>query len=188
VLRIIKNVRVEVSDEFSELSVYQGEKQLFFQFQWNKKKLNDMLRKSLNTPQLIRPTERDSWTGQVITLSRHDYWIYEKTWYTSTQDFTPDEVLALIKSREIKRQQTLNRAKSLASSNTVALESIRGHIPSDLRLVIWAKYKGACANCGISSELQFDHVIPVALGGATSEENLQILCGPCNRRKGASLG
>ncbi len=32
-----------------------------------------------------------------------------------------------------------------------------------------------------------DHLIPLAFGGATTEQNLQILCGPCDRRKGASI-
>jgi 5-methylcytosine-specific restriction endonuclease McrA len=32
-----------------------------------------------------------------------------------------------------------------------------------------------------------DHVIPVALGGATTLANLQLLCGDCNREKGADL-
>src|SRR5262249_38150822 len=41
--------------------------------------------------------------------------------------------------------------------------------------------------CGATNELQFDHVIPVALGGGSSADNLQLLCGPCNRRKGAGL-
>jgi 5-methylcytosine-specific restriction endonuclease McrA len=30
-------------------------------------------------------------------------------------------------------------------------------------------------------------VIPVALGGASTAANLQVLCAPCNREKGASL-
>jgi 5-methylcytosine-specific restriction endonuclease McrA len=30
-------------------------------------------------------------------------------------------------------------------------------------------------------------VIPVALGGASTVENLQLLCGACNREKGADL-
>ncbi len=42
--------------------------------------------------------------------------------------------------------------------------------------------------CGSTWRLELDHVIPVALGGASSAQNLQVLCGDCNRRKGASLG
>ena len=63
----------------------------------------------------------------------------------------------------------------------------RGAIPEDLRLLVWQRDAGKCVKCGSNSELQFDHVIPVALGGATSEENVQVLCGPCNRKKGASV-
>ena len=32
-----------------------------------------------------------------------------------------------------------------------------------------------------------DHIIPVALGGATSAQNPQLLCAGCNRKKGANL-
>jgi 5-methylcytosine-specific restriction endonuclease McrA len=35
--------------------------------------------------------------------------------------------------------------------------------------------------------LPYDHVIPVALGGATTIGNLQLLCGDCNREKGADV-
>jgi 5-methylcytosine-specific restriction endonuclease McrA len=44
-----------------------------------------------------------------------------------------------------------------------------------------------CVQCGAAEDLQFDHILPVALGGATSVENLQILCGDCNRAKSDAL-
>lgn len=50
-----------------------------------------------------------------------------------------------------------------------------------------------CKNCGNSTYkepnllLEVDHIIPIAKGGITSEENLQTLCWKCNRSKGAKL-
>ena len=66
-------------------------------------------------------------------------------------------------------------------------EAPRGAIPDDVKHLVWQRDGGACRSCGATLELQFDHVIPVSMGGASTPENLQILCGPCNRRKGASL-
>jgi 5-methylcytosine-specific restriction endonuclease McrA len=44
----------------------------------------------------------------------------------------------------------------------------------------------ACVRCGSTAELEIDHVIPFSRGGACTVDNAQVLCGPCNRAKGAS--
>lgn len=51
---------------------------------------------------------------------------------------------------------------------------------------------GLCANCkrkyvpdGIPFEV--DHIIPLARGGMHTKENVQALCRPCNRQKGAKM-
>jgi 5-methylcytosine-specific restriction endonuclease McrA len=49
-----------------------------------------------------------------------------------------------------------------------------------------AGYDGRRAPCG-DRVLELDHVVPLALGGLDTEENLQALCRPCNRRKAARL-
>jgi 5-methylcytosine-specific restriction endonuclease McrA len=46
---------------------------------------------------------------------------------------------------------------------------------------------GRCAFCGAMHELTVDHIIPRAKGGGSHRENLQCLCGPCNRWKGEEL-
>lgn len=43
---------------------------------------------------------------------------------------------------------------------------------------------GRCANCGVAEDLVLDHVIPIAKGGLSQLDNLQLLCSKCNRIKG----
>ena len=55
------------------------------------------------------------------------------------------------------------------------------------RLNIFARDKFTCQYCGTSphrSQLNLDHVIPRALGGRTTWENVVCSCVACNRRKG----
>jgi hypothetical protein len=49
---------------------------------------------------------------------------------------------------------------------------------------------GTCRRCGSAENLEVDHIVPLARRGTSEDENLQALCGPCNRQKGAkhSLG
>ena len=50
----------------------------------------------------------------------------------------------------------------------------------------YERQAGICLVCEREfdiSEMQADHIDPWSKGGKTSEENCQMLCGPCNRRK-----
>jgi len=40
-----------------------------------------------------------------------------------------------------------------------------------------------CVNCGNTTNLQVDHIIPLCCGGKENEDNMQILCRSCNQRK-----
>ena len=50
-----------------------------------------------------------------------------------------------------------------------------------------------CCSCGNSRHtepnllLEIDHIVPVAKGGQTEENNLQTLCWRCNRAKGDKI-
>ena len=157
------------------LLIAQGNKTLRSDDVWTEARIQTALIRSQDRPQ------------KITQIGSNDYWLFEGKWYSSGRDLEPDEVKALLKASQVRAKQSIDRAKSLASAKSAPIDSKRGHIPSDLRLLIWAKYEGSCASCGATSELQFDHIIPVVMGGATSEENLQILCASCNRSKGASL-
>ena len=58
-----------------------------------------------------------------------------------------------------------------------------------LRAYILSRDNFTCCNCGNSTHiepnllLEIDHIIPVAKGGRTVEDNLQTLCWRCNRTK-----
>lgn len=113
---------------------------------------------------------------------------FHSDWFWADSDLTQTEIDAVLKARVIRKKQTVERAKSLAALKEVPKKPVaRGAIPEDLKILVWTRDAGSCAKCGSKTELQFDHIIPVALGGATTEQNLQVLCGPCNRAKGASV-
>ncbi|GGL06444.1 TerD family protein [Nocardia jinanensis] len=60
-------------------------------------------------------------------------------------------------------------------------------ISQEVKAEVWQRDGGRCVECGDSHYLEFDHVIPLSRGGATSAANLQILCRGCNRTKGANI-
>ena len=63
--------------------------------------------------------------------------------------------------------------------------SIRAFTPSMARAA-YERQKGICPICGRHfeiTEMQADHITPWSKGGKTTEDNCQMLCAECNRRK-----
>ncbi|UGT63980.1 TerD family protein [Nocardia asteroides] len=60
-------------------------------------------------------------------------------------------------------------------------------IPQHMKSEVWQRDGGRCVECGAGHYLEFDHVIPLSRGGATSVSNLQVLCRGCNLAKGARI-
>lgn len=65
-------------------------------------------------------------------------------------------------------------------------------IPQHVKASVWQRCQGRCVECGADYRvpgvgLEFDHIIPFSKGGANTVNNLQLLCGPCNKRKGARI-
>ncbi len=53
------------------------------------------------------------------------------------------------------------------------------------RFNLFLRDEFTCQYCGAHHDLTFDHVVPRAMGGVTSWENVVAACAPCNLRKGA---
>jgi 5-methylcytosine-specific restriction endonuclease McrA len=114
------------------------------------------------------------------------WWWYRDRFYWEDEDYGPGDVVALVADRERRRRRRLDRAHA-ALHQEHDPTGRREPLPRDVRLAVWRRDRGRCRECGNGFDLQYDHVIPVALGGATSVDNLQLLCGDCNRAKGAAL-
>jgi hypothetical protein len=56
-------------------------------------------------------------------------------------------------------------------------------IPQDVKAAVWQRDRGKCVECGEANYLELDHVIPWSKGGASSVNNLQLLCRGCNQKK-----
>ena len=60
-------------------------------------------------------------------------------------------------------------------------------IPPSVKKYIFERDNHQCQYCGAVDNLAIDHIFPFSRGGGNEHENLQILCQPCNSRKGASV-
>ena len=85
--------------------------------------------------------------------------------------------------------------KKLQSKLTISAfaKEQRALMTGKLRQHIKERDDFTCKSCGNSTYqepnllLEIDHIIPVAKGGCTVEENLQTLCWKCNRQKGSRI-
>jgi len=114
------------------------------------------------------------------------YWAFEQRIFWEAEGLAAEDVLALVRARERRARRTLERAHAELAGE--AAERRRRPLPREVRLAVFERDGGRCVQCGSRFELQYDHVIPVALGGSGTVANLQLLCAPCNRGKGAALG
>ncbi len=59
--------------------------------------------------------------------------------------------------------------------------------PRGLKRRLMRRQRNTCVYCGhrrIATSMEIDHIIPVVRGGSNDENNLQVICRECNRRKG----
>ncbi len=126
----------------------------------------------------------------VVRSGGRVWWLFEGSFYWESGGYSGRDVLALIRDRQRRAGQKLDRAHMLLNIDEGQAVRPRGRrepIPREIRRAVFERDGGKCAECGSTFDLQYDHVIPVALGGASTAANLQLLCGDCNRQKGADL-
>lgn len=87
------------------------------------------------------------------------------------------EIAQKIKERYRKRQlEKIIRQELIDSGELFGDEPKRPPIPREVVDAVYKRDGGRCVYCGATENLQLDHIIPFSKGGATTLENLQLLC------------
>jgi hypothetical protein len=142
------------------------------------------------------PEQWNGWLHQQLTwpiLFRvgappRNYWWFQNAWHWDNENLSAEQIHALLITKQKRRSHEIERAQAMVAMGMRPTQTARRAIPKDVQQYVWQRDRGTCQNCGSTSELQFDHVISVAYGGGSTPENLQLLCGPCNRRKSSGFG
>jgi 5-methylcytosine-specific restriction endonuclease McrA len=172
-LREVKNVRFErrLTLFGRRYHVVQGGRLL--EVGWRRRAFE-----ALQREQEVRPVELFCCAGRT-------YWTFEQRVYWEDGELSGEDVLALVRQRQRRVRRTLERAHAALAGE---IAERRQPIPRAVRLAVFERDGGRCVECGSGFDIQYDHVIPLALGGANTVQNLQILCAPCNQSKGGTLG
>ena len=99
------------------------------------------------------------------------------------------EVAAKLKERQRRRQlEEQVRMEMIDSGELFGEQPKRPPIPREVVDAVYRRDGARCVYCGSTENLQLDHIIPFSKGGATSLENLQLLCQKCNLEKSNKIG
>jgi uncharacterized protein with ParB-like and HNH nuclease domain len=111
-------------------------------------------------------------------------WLYDK-YGTETLNTTElgQRISALMQDGEIQRQTGIIPYVLTGDEHYLDLRAF----PDNIKIAAWERQGHKCAVCGEEFDIEFmegDHITPWCDGGRTTEDNCQMLCRECNRRKG----
>lgn len=100
-------------------------------------------------------------------------------------DYTANKDRVLARCREWAANNREKKNSYMATRRARNSGAIGSHTSEDVAR-IKSLQKNKCAICKVSlkSGFEVDHIVPLPLGGGNAPANLQLLCMPCNRKKG----
>lgn len=112
--------------------------------------------------------------------------LYQDSFYEVRARLTDDQRCLLVLEAADKERQLFERLKAKFHTPVGTVRnSSRHRIPEAVRVAVWRRDQGQCATPGCHSRknLEYDHIIPIDLGGSNTERNVELLCESCNRHK-----
>ena len=93
---------------------------------------------------------------------------------------------AVERAREWNKANPESKRTSVRTRRAKKRDATGSHTAADIK-TLFQRQNGRCASCAISLKQGYhvDHISPLAKGGSNGPDNLQLLCPPCNQRKGA---
>ena len=112
-------------------------------------------------------------------------YFYDK-YHTETLDTAAlaKRISSLLRDSEIQKQSGIIPYVLTGDEHCLDLRSF----PDDIKLAVWEQQRHVCPLCHREFDFEFmegDHITPWREGGRTVQENCQMLCRECNRRKGS---
>ena len=101
---------------------------------------------------------------------------------TDLVEFMADHTIESLKIKKFGKKRFLSNSQFVKTPPVEAQKTSR-QIPRGVKFEVWKRDMGKCKKCGSTSNLNYDHIEPVALGGISTLENLRLLCFSCNQRR-----
>jgi len=112
-------------------------------------------------------------------------WLYQNKVYQVTGKSSNHEQKLLVMESAAKERQKFERLKTrFNAADTAKLKYDRQRIPEEVRVYVWRRDQGKCAQCESRENLEYEHIVPVSRGGSNTARNVELLCQVCNRAKG----
>lgn len=144
-------------------------------------------------PQFFRNGEEVPWNINYYDSYGREKWcyyvIFHDLLYECSGPYKEDEFKALVIGEFDRERRHLERLHCIGQdASGLSVGSLRERIPEKVRMEVWRRDGGKCVRCESREKLEYDHIIPVSLGGSNTARNIELLCEKCNRSKGASIG
>ena len=104
-------------------------------------------------------------------------------YYTEWRKANPEKTIAAVKKWKAKNPE----ADRVHRQNRRSRQANSGNLSKNIAVNLLKLQRGKCACCGqpLGDDYHLDHIMPLALGGTNTDNNIQLLRAECNLQKHA---